>query len=154
MYGSEINDLLEDVPCFKGTHARDTLPSRVTPKPACIIANTETRADVGAHWIAIHLAPNGTGYYFDSLGNAPLHAEFVRFLNTRCPTGWKYNTCVLQGRISSTCGLYCVHFVRYASHDIDYAQFSSIFSPDRKLNDKRIAQLYHRTDLEVTESLA
>lgn len=153
MYGNEINDYLEDIPCYKGTWARDTLPQKLAPKPACIISNTDKKGEEGAHWVAIHLRDNGTGFYFDSLGNAPLYDEFVTYMNNRCPLGWRYNTCVLQGRLSSTCGLYCIHFVQYASKQIDYHQFAHIFSPSRKLNDKRIAEYYDRPDLETTSSL-
>lgn len=153
MYGEEIEYYLHDTPCFLGTFARDCLPTEVKTGPACIIGNTDKKGEEGAHWVAMHLRSNGTGYYFDSLGNAPLHEEFVRFLNDRCPRGWFYNTCVLQGLLSETCGLYCIHFVRCASNEISDDQFFQILSTDRKLNDRRIAQLYERPDLEVNDSL-
>ena len=153
MYGDEIDCYLQDTPCFVGTFARDQLPHLQGDRPACIIANTDKQQEQGAHWVALHLRENGTGYYFDSLGLPPLYVEFVDYLNKRCPRGWVYNPCVLQGRISSTCGLYCIHFVLYASERITFDQFTQIFSSDRKLNDKTIAEYYGRPELEYRESL-
>ena len=61
----EIQEYYKNEPRFNGVYPRDNLPKTIK-NGACVI-NLDEYADVGTHWIALHVKNNEV-IYFDSFG--------------------------------------------------------------------------------------
>ena len=130
--GKEIDAYLKDCNCFIGTYPRDVLP-KITKFPSSFISNTDTSNQPGSHWIAIYIN-DGFGIYFDSFGLPPLHKEYINYLNNYC-NFWCYNSLTLQNINSSTCGLYCILFLKFECNNLSLTDYQSLFLSNTKLND-------------------
>lgn len=133
MNTTEINNLLRHIKCFKGTFCRDELPNNKFKKPFSIIANTDTCQEPGQHWVAMYFDKDNTGFYFDSFGLPPLQPEFINFMNKKNSNGWTCNKSTLQSVTSSTCGLYCILFVKYKC--TNSSSFFKLFTRNSQIND-------------------
>ena len=106
----ELNFLLKDIPDFHGCHNKDLKQ----------IKNGYTIINLNgsSHWTAI--ARNGNEFfYMDSYAVvAPQHiADLMK--------DYVYNTKCLQAINSSSCGFYCVAFIRYMhKHGNDLHSFN------------------------------
>ena len=57
----------------KSVVPRDGLPGEIDTYPTAFVCNTHDRDKSGQHWIAIYIATEKSGEYFDSFGLPPLH---------------------------------------------------------------------------------
>jgi hypothetical protein len=86
-----------------GIYSRDELNE--IPQGACII-NLDKHRYGGTHWTAIY-RKNNVIFYFDSFGEiAPEKLD-------RLMTPYIFNATDIQGLNSSSCGQYCVAFLKY-----------------------------------------
>jgi len=131
--GEDIHAKLKNVPCYQGTFAKNKLPE-VKSLPAAFVINTDDDDQPGTHWIGIFIDRDRNGMYFDSFGLAPLYKEFINFLN-KSTHGWCYNAVTLQHFSSSTCGLYCIFFIKALCKGIDISIFQRCFLCNPRLND-------------------
>ena len=96
---------------------RDVLPRNHTPslenlcynRPVGYILNTDPCNQPGEHWVALFIAADGDGDYFDSYGLPPLHPELTSLM-TRGSRVWTWNTRQLQSIATAVCGQYCVFY--------------------------------------------
>ena len=136
MDGRQIAHYLRGSTCYIGSYSRDNLPA-INKLPAAFIANTDEAHDPGTHWIAIFIDEELRGVYFDSFGLPPLFSDFIRYLDYNCQS-WIYNNLTLQNVNSSTCGLYCILFVKFVCRQIALSDFFKLYSSNTLVNDELI----------------
>ena len=126
-----------------GVYAVDRLPM-VWTRSTAIIANTDEHDRPGRHWVAFYIDEHGRGTYFDSYGTPP-HADRRFFLRLRQnSTAYQWNTRMLKGMFSQTCGQYCCVFLYYLSHGYSLKQFLQFFANDFNRNDELIVRLFRK----------
>ena len=117
-----------------GIFSADRLPSRIPVKrPLLLVCNTDRHNKPGEHWIAMYLAKDGTGEYFDSLGEPP-RPIFRDFLDGHC-TNIVFNEEQLQSVLTRFCGHYCVFYCLFKMLDYSLNSIANCFSDDTMLND-------------------
>jgi hypothetical protein len=131
----EINKLLSPYKCYCGTFARDQLPV-IKKRPCAIIMNTDTSLEPGEHWVAVMISVDNSAEYFDSFGFGPMHTEVIDFLADNKVTKLLYNKQQLQSPLTSTCGIYCVLFVKLRCQGISFQEFMQL-----KFNDKYVTEV-------------
>lgn len=137
---TQINSFLKNCKCFIGTFPRNMIKKiKIKKKPAALIVNTDDSNEKGEHWVAIFLNKRD-GSYFDSFGLAPLHQDFIRFMDHHCDN-WNYSSNTLQQLTSSTCGYYCILFVLMRCKGFSFRQFLKIFSNKATQNDQKIKKM-------------
>ena len=100
------------------------------------ILNLDKKGNAGTHWTSLYYdSPNGTNYYFDSMGVLPpLEVE-------QKIKGYTYNDKQYQGIDDTSCGFYCIAFIMYIHHlgasDETFKKFKSLFTeyPNNKRNE-------------------
>jgi hypothetical protein len=140
MWGNQIEEKMKSYPNFLGVFARDTLPRRVDGQ-AGLIVNTDTRTQVGSHWIAIYVDENSYGQFFDSFGLPPFLDEFLKFLYCNCEEHF-FNNVPLQCDECITCGLYCCVFLAARFNGYSYPDFISKFTGNRYTNDDLVKRYF------------
>ena len=121
--------------CFIGTFARDKLPKiKITIRPSFLIMNTDTSENPGEHWVAI-LIGNDIGEYFDSFGITPNYSEIFEFFQINEIKNIIYNPYQLQSIITSTCGAYCVLYIKLRCMGASFCDFINMFTDDKIQND-------------------
>lgn len=122
-------------------------PSNKLPKFICsgvtstFIFNIDPHYKPGSHWVALYISPFGDAIYFDSFGLPPLIPSIKHFIERNSRT-FRYNKFPLQSLFSTTCGLYCVYFIRIMSKGGSLQDVLSNFDPQRQsFNDRRIRVL-------------
>ena len=85
--------------------------------PACFVINSDFKGGHGEHWVAVFIDRDGLAEYFDSYGTGPLEPIYQRLLSLGHDV-IRFNTRMLQGPGSRSCGLYCVYFLRLRSYGI------------------------------------
>jgi hypothetical protein len=131
---TELRELLNryQIPC-NGIYIKDELPSRL--KNGAWIINLNGQS----HWTALIInGPNH--YYFDSYGVvAPIDVE------ERISKHYKYSQVDIQDLNSSSCGWYCIAFLRFmyqhGNSDKSYESFVKIFTKDTVKNEKILGSL-------------
>jgi hypothetical protein len=132
----QINFLLSNYDCFIGTFPRDLLPkNKITKRPCALVINTDDSLNPGQHWVALFLRKNGTAEYFDSFGFSIMHKDIINFLRKNNIDNIIYNPKQLQSVSMSTCGAYCVLFVKYLCSDFTFCDFIKYFSNNKINND-------------------
>lgn len=115
----QINDLLVNVPSYKGTYSIDQLgdipPARKGDVSA--VVNTDVSSGPGVHWLAVWLTPKHIEI-FDSLAEmSPLRpVQLQGMINTlrkkyKHPVQVKLNNVRDQRSNSSTCGYFSAKFI-------------------------------------------
>jgi len=137
MDSREIKKKLRNIKSFIGVYPRDALPN-VGKRPVALIANTDSKSEPGEHWIAIILLKDGRGEYFDSYGLPPLHGDFQRYMSKMCPSKWCYNTSDIQHPVSTSCGLFCIDFIRWRCKGETMEEFIMFYTYNSKFNDKLV----------------
>ena len=97
---------------FCGVYPADKLPlDRHFQRPACFVVNTGHSSGPGEHWVGVYFDETGKGVYFDSFGLPPCNPYIVQFLNRHCRYH-VHNNRMIQSVTATTCGHYCVYFVK------------------------------------------
>ena len=97
--------------------------------------NLDEYADVGDHWIALHVKNNEV-IYFDSFGVEHVPKEIKRFIGHK---NTKTNIFRIQADNSIMHGHFCIRFIDFMFAGRSLIGFTSLFSPyDFKKNDKII----------------
>ena len=109
---SEVNNLLEYIPGFLGTYAKDEIPKL---KPgSSVVVNLHESFQPGSHWVCTYIDKSGIiAYFFDSFGlTAP---ESLMKKMKEVTSNIYYNSITYQARDSNLCGYYCAIFIREMS---------------------------------------
>ena len=110
-----------------------------TVKNGAYVINLDEYADVGTHWIALHVKNNEV-IYFDSLGVEHVPKEIKRFIGHKST---KTNIYRIQADNSIMCGYFCAGFIDFMFENKSLIDFTSLFSPyDFKKNDKIILDYF------------
>ena len=141
MNTSEINNHLRKIKPFLGTYPADSIPSLKGVRKKGVIVNTDEKNEKGEHWTAIFVDENGTAEYFDSFGFPPLVASVQQFLDKTFPSNWKYNGTTLQHPMATSCGLFCIAFIKARASGKSFSSFISIFTLDLTRNEQIIHSL-------------
>ena len=141
---NEINKNLRSVSGYLGSFAINELESlKISHYPTFIIVNLDERGNEGTHWIALAMYLNDV-YVCDSLGTLlPSNVfpdKLINFLYRITFRRKLHITRQLQSASSTSCGLYCIFFLKYISTNT-FTDFLSKFSPKLELNDL-IVSLY------------
>jgi len=138
MNTNQINYSLKKYKNFIGTFPRDTIP-KFNKKPFGIIVNTDSSNAPGEHWVAIY-SDNKITEYFDSFGLPPLHHEVINYLYTTSDV-WHYNSLTVQSVTSTTCGLFCILYMKLRLRGYSYSDIIALFCDKLKLNDLLVKSL-------------
>ena len=135
---NQINKSLKNYKKFKGTFPKDQLP-KIKEKTFAIIINTDSSDKPGEHWVAIYSDDEITEY-FDSFGLPPLHQEIIKYLDSTS-NQWHYNSLTIQSVTSTTCGLFCVLYIKLRLRGYTYSDIIALFCHKLKLNDLLVSNL-------------
>ena len=124
MNDSELRGLMQTEPKFCGVFACDDirLPSSV---PAGMIINTDTIEQPGEHWVSFYIKKDLSCEYFDPYGISPVVPHIILAIKNfkQCT----YNSTQLQGSRSSSCGLFCVGYLKSRFRGMKMADFVALF---------------------------
>ena len=141
----EINAQLAGCDNYIGTFALDEILNiKIKSYPVHLVINLDKRENGGLHWIALCMYSHAI-YICDSIGglnpsdNFP--SELVIFLNSMVYQKKFFITKQLQCLKSSTCGYYCILFVKIMCKNNNFNLFKSLFTADCKQNDKNIKSI-------------
>ena len=139
---NEINNQLKNISGYLGTFAVNELDSLfISHYPSFIIINLDERSNDGTHWIAVGMYLNSV-YICDSLGAIVPSSKFpTKLINFLYRVGFRrdfYITQQLQSSSSTSCGLYCIFFIKTLSSN-SFSDFLSKFSTNLDLNDLIVA---------------
>ena len=135
---AQLFNKLKFLKTFLGVFPLDRLPE-IKSIPASLIINTDPHNEPGEHWVAVYISD--IGVYFDSYGFPPLNEEIKSFLDTNT-TEWTYNTVMIQGYNSYTCGQHCVLFVLLMSIGYSLMDIIHLFTNNFKTNDKIVQKIF------------
>ena len=90
------------------------------------VINLDEHADVGTHWIALHVSNNDV-IYFDSFGVERVPKEIKRFIGNE---NIKTNIYRIQVNNSITCGYFCIGFIDFMFPGKTLIDHTSLFLLD------------------------
>ena len=122
----EIENYLKDQKGFLGCFASDDLPSFPKKLPASLIINTHKKNQPGEHWLAIVLTKHKC-FYFDSFGVPIMEETIVSYLQQKYQKVTINNECI-QHFNSTSCGLFCVAFIKHVKSKPSFETFISKFN--------------------------
>ena len=99
----------ETAPIFRGVFARNNLPDK-NVYPSCLVVNTDSDKQPGAHWLAMYFDEHGGCEFFDSYGLAPSEYGLKSYVK-RHSTSSSWNEIQFQAPESRACGYYCFIFL-------------------------------------------
>jgi Adenovirus endoprotease len=143
MYGYEIQNFIKQKLPHHSTEivSIDTLLYRCPDAPSGYIINLSKSSEQGSHWVALYFDPNGKATYFDSYGFKPRNREINQFIRLHSKS-LTFNKKQLQQLQSKVCGHYSCVFLYYMFGGIPLDRMLSQFSPNLKINDKIVEDLY------------
>ena len=94
-------------------------------KKGAYVINLDEYADVGTHWIALHVKNNEV-VYFDSFGVEHIPEEIIKFIRNK---DIKTNIFRLQAYDSIMCGYFCTEFIDFMLDGKGLVDSTSLFSP-------------------------
>ena len=122
----EIENYLKDQKGFLGCFASDDLPSFPKKLPASLIINTHKKNQPGEHWLAIVLTKHKC-FYFDSFGVPIMEETIVSYLQQKYQKVTINNECI-QHFNSTSCGLFCIAFIKHVKSKPSFETFISKFN--------------------------
>ena len=141
MNSQQIQAFFPNTPLFYGVFSCDTIPN--TTDKCGMIINTDPKDNTGEHWVALFQNGKGSSEYFDSFGLPPIIPSILNHLTQTTPNGCKYNSLTLQHPSVSTCGLYCISFIRHKLLlNGSYESFLSYFCTNTIHNESIITRLF------------
>lgn len=142
---SEIDNALQHIVGFQGTKASNSLPEQFE-KPAFFVVNTQRWDERGEHWVVMHFLLNNAAEYFDPFGLPALLSDHEQYLK-RHATRYVYNSTTLQSPYTSSCGLFCIMFVRLRAAGHTYADIVELFTTNLPRNERMLRFLLRPTTL-------
>ncbi len=134
-----INKQFKGIECFKGTYPNDKIPRKIYKKfPVAFIINTDPHNLPGQHWVALFIDKN-KAEYMDSFGFRPICCEIQKYLKKYKIKKIKYNNYPLQSISASTCGAYCILFIKMRCYSFSFKDFLKIFSQENTKDNDLIA---------------
>lgn len=147
MYDDEIRRELKDCESFVGVFMADTIPRSNNHKSNGLmrekkksigeqgmIINLDSSNELGSHWVAFWNNADGTGEYFDSFGSPP--PSYIKMsLECLSPSRIIYSNAALQHKSSSSCGLYCIFFIKHKCLGASLPRILSHFSRSQGVNE-------------------
>jgi hypothetical protein len=135
MNTNEINIKLSSIKNFIGTFPRNLLPKSKIKKPAFLVINTDPSNKPGEHWVAVYLSKNNIAEYFDSYGIKSIHDDVYNFFQNNDIKKVIYNPYQLQSIITTTCGNYCVLYIKLRDSGLTFCKFIKLFTNNELIND-------------------
>ena len=141
-YGYELERYLKNLSAT--VCCADQLPVRVGSRTQSFVVSTDSCDREGTHRVAFHFPKEGPTEFFDSFGRAleKYHRHFRNVLIANGPQ-YKFNTVRVQPEDDDTCGLYCVHFVKYRYRNFTLETIVTEFSArDPKTIEAELKDIY------------
>lgn len=123
---------------FLDVFASDHLPESIEQFPSCFIANVDSSAEPGSHWVAFYLSSKDKMEFFDSFGNEPAFYEGPIRNFTIQFSHVNYNPLTLQTDMTAVCGQYCIYYLYSRCRGSSLKTFLSHFSVKHMCNDQRV----------------
>lgn len=133
----EIIKELKGIPGFLGVVSRDQIPKLPVDRLFSLVVNMDDSKGPGTHWVALYHA-KGSKYldYFDSFGAPPpleiTNPKGGRSLDILTSDG------ILQALQSSSCGYYCIDFIRSRNAGMSYQAFLDTFEENHGSHNEKI----------------
>ena len=140
MNAIEIENKVRSLPdtrrYFKGVFSCDNMPIETTPY--CFIVNTEPSNEPGDHWLALWVDKESVEF-FDTYGRNPWNSMFSPLFSSfvghrKC----MYNTVVLEGVFSKTCGEFSIYYISLRCAGFTFEEILNSFSVNVIVNDKLV----------------
>jgi hypothetical protein len=135
----EINNILKNYKRFKGCFQKDKInPDMIEPRCYYIVNLQSSEDGDGSHWCCLYAFDKNLIFWFDPIGFIPPDEIASQF-------NYYYNEKDLQDFDSTTCGYFCIMFIKYTydSHkfldSVDH--FNKLFSKDVKKNNLKLEKL-------------
>jgi hypothetical protein len=125
LYDYQIDDIMEDYPCYKGTWADDEVHQIPISNKMCWIGNTDVSKGPGKHWYAVHIDDHDCMYY-DPFGEPPSDRfmkqlkNLVEKINPKRYLKLKINSVKNQDISSDNCGWHCISFLNKIYNGRDF----------------------------------
>ena len=118
LYDYEINEIMENIPNWKGVHPSDKLIDLTPSEDMNIVVNLDTSQGKGTHWVAIRFdSKSKSAEYYDSFGRDPQHnidkaiKDHIDTLDLDHMWRYKINRKKTQDLDSKLCGYHCIMFL-------------------------------------------
>ena len=126
---------------FGGVYSKDQLPNELIKDKFYIVNLQDHDEGNGSHWVAFYYNYPSTSIYFDSYGFiAPRDVQ-------KRITPYIFNDKDIQDYNSSSCGFYCIAFIKFLHDKTDkekmYNTFLKLFKLETIKNDKILQELLY-----------
>jgi hypothetical protein len=125
---------------FNGVYPKDRLNKPL--KNGFYIINLQDSGGPGTHWTALYKINDGFSLYWDSFGFPP--PENIEDIVYK----YEYNKKQIQDIDSTSCGFYCVAFIKFMYNKQDkltaFNTFCNLFGTNTKDNEFILYQLLYR----------
>lgn len=134
LYDVQIDDLMKDYPCYKGTFADDELDSIPVSKKMCWVGNTDTKNGYGKHWYAVYIDGSDCMYY-DPFGDEPSDrfvkqlSNLIQKINPERYLKLKINSVKNQDINSTNCGFHAIAFLNKIHNGKDFKTATGYIEP-------------------------
>ena len=136
----KIENYLKDQKGFLGCFACNDLPPFPKKFPVSMIINTDKKNQAGEHWLGLILTKSKC-LYFDSFGVPIMEDIIISYLQQKYKKVIINNECI-QHTFSTSCGLFCIAFIKYVKTKSNFETFISRFNLHNVLdNDKIVLSL-------------
>lgn len=130
----DINKILKHYKIdYNGIFSKNELPSKLLNGFYVINMESSDKGH-GSHWVALYKINDGYSQYFDSFGVVP-PLDIENKLHK-----YDYNDRDIQDINSSSCGFYCVGFIKFMNGKSDlkksFKTFIKMFDNDTKRNEE------------------
>jgi len=138
----DIDEILKNYDIkYNGIFSKDILPNKLL-NGFYIINLQNSNIGGGTHWTSLYKINDGYSLYYDSFG-FPAPQDIVDKLHC-----YDYNKKDIQDIDSSSCGYYCICFIKFMSlHPNNpkkaFDTFISLFSKDTKNNEEILYNLLY-----------
>ena len=122
----DIENYLKDQRGFLGCFAYNDLPPFPKKFPVSMIINTHRKNQPGEHWLALVLTKSKC-LYFDSFGVGITEETIVSYLQQKYEKVTVNNECI-QHFNSTSCGLFCIAFIKHVKSKPSFETFISKFN--------------------------
>lgn len=136
MNSYQIRDSLSGYKGFAGVHPCDHLPQLKWGQ--AMIVNTDPHDRPGEHWVALYKSKLDCLEYFDSFGLPPLVPDIRKYINNSSHSSFTYSSVQLQHNTSTTCGNYCIVFVKHRLLNIPFSSLLAHFTTSQLDNDQKV----------------